>query len=66
MTCNFDRLIDYLNDSLSENQDNDIFLHLQNCDICLEAVTLIMQDRFFKDPGPALVEKKIGPAVAAC
>ncbi len=66
MKCNIDRLIDYLDDLLNESQRHDVFIHLQNCEICLETVTLMLQDRFFKSPSPSLVEKQTGRTVAAC
>ncbi len=66
MKCNIDRLIDYLDDLLSENQKEDVFVHLQNCEICLETVTLMLQDRFFKSPSSSIVEKQTGWTVTAC
>ncbi|HTY61742.1 MAG TPA: zf-HC2 domain-containing protein [Acidobacteriota bacterium] len=48
MKCNFNRLIAYLNSELSENQNHDVAAHLRDCDICLEAVSTILQDRSFE------------------
>ncbi len=66
MKCSIDRLIDYLDDLLNESQKEDFFTHLQNCEICLETMTLMLQDRFFKSPSPSRVEKQTGRTVASC
>ncbi len=66
MKCNIEILMDYLEDLLDESQKHDVFVHLQNCEICLETMTLMLQDRFFKSPSPSHVEKQIGRTVASC
>jgi hypothetical protein len=66
MRCSFDRLIEYLNNSLSESQTHDVFTHLQNCEICLEAVATMLQDRQIADPSSALVEEHSSRLVEAC
>jgi hypothetical protein len=66
MRCNFEKLIAYLNDSLSESQNHEVFVHLQNCLICLEAVETMLQDRRIANSCPALVEKKSGRVLATC
>jgi hypothetical protein len=66
MRCNFEKLIAYLNASLSESQSHEVFVHLQDCVICLEAVETMLQDRQITIENPALVEKKSGRVVATC
>jgi hypothetical protein len=66
MRCNFEKLIAYLNDSLNENQRHEVFVHLQDCVICLEAVETMLQDRQITIESPALIEKKSGRVVATC
>jgi hypothetical protein len=64
MRCNFDRLIAYLNDGLSENQSHNVFVHLQDCEICFEAVVTMMQESCIKDPDRAPAER-LGDQLAA-
>ncbi len=45
MKCSFDRLCSYLNNELNESQKREIVVHLHDCEICLEAVSMIMRDR---------------------
>jgi hypothetical protein len=66
MRCNFDRLIAYLNDSLSEGQTHDVFVHLQGCEICLEAVETMLLDRRTIDLNQSLVEEQAGRIVEPC
>ncbi len=47
MKCSFESLCAYLNDQLNERRNHEVFAHLQECEICLEAVVTMLQDRDF-------------------
>ena len=54
MRCNFERLVAYLNDELDEQQKHDVLIHLPYCEICMEAVSTMLQDKCIKDEIPYL------------
>ncbi len=41
MRCNFERLCLYLNHQLDDDRRYEVLAHLHECDICMEAVTLM-------------------------
>jgi hypothetical protein len=43
--CNFNRLCSYLSNELHGEQRYDVVAHLHECEICLEAVSLMCKDR---------------------
>ncbi len=45
MTCDFERLCRYVNNELDHKRKHEVITHLRECEICLEAVCLMMNDR---------------------
>ncbi len=44
MQCNFERLVFYLRHELSEDRKFEVVAHLHECEICMEAVTLMSKE----------------------
>jgi hypothetical protein len=44
-TCNFDKLVQYLDKQLDLDGKLDVLEHLDNCEICRDAVFHISRDR---------------------
>jgi hypothetical protein len=44
MRCNFEKLFMYVNNELNHDQKFEVLAHLHQCEICLEAVTLLSED----------------------
>ncbi len=49
MQCNFERLVFYLRHELSEDRKFEVVAHLHECEICMEAVTLMSQELSAED-----------------
>ncbi len=45
MRCDFERLCRYLDNELDDKRKQEVITHLRECEICLEAVCLMMNDR---------------------
>jgi hypothetical protein len=45
MSCNFERLCSYVNNGLDVKGRQEIIAHLNRCEICLEAVCLMLEDQ---------------------
>jgi anti-sigma factor RsiW len=45
MKCNFETLHEYLNSTLDETRQSEVWAHLQKCEICMEAVLTMQQDQ---------------------
>jgi hypothetical protein len=44
MSCNFEKLCSYVNDELDANGRQKVIAHMNRCEICLEAVCLMLED----------------------
>ena len=45
MRCNFEKLCLYLNNELDESRRYEVLAHLDQCDICMEAITLMSAEQ---------------------
>ncbi len=50
MRCSFEKLYSYLSNELDAERKFEVIAHLHECEICLEAVSLMAQDQGVKDP----------------
>ncbi len=48
MRCSFEKLYSYLSNELDADRKYEVITHLHECDICLEAVSLMAQDQSIK------------------
>lgn len=54
MRCSFEKLCSYLDNRLDGTRKYEVIAHLHECEICLEAVSLMCQERGLKDQSIAL------------
>ena len=45
MSCNFEKLCSYVNNELDVKGRQEIIAHMNRCEICLEAVCLMLEDQ---------------------